>query len=201
MFLHPKQFAAALLIAIGVCAWLAANILHADEADKSKTDKSVAASRAAFLEAYKVFMHPRCMNCHPAGDRPLQGDDSHVHTQNVQRGLFGRGLYALRCTCCHQDANLPGENMPPGNPMWRLPSSDTRMVFEGKTPHQLALQLKDPKQNGGRTLKQILEHVTDDRLVLWGWDPGDGRTKPPISHDQFDQKMREWIDGGAAAPE
>jgi len=23
----------------------------------------------------------RCQNCHPAGDTPLQGDDSHVHLQ------------------------------------------------------------------------------------------------------------------------
>ena len=27
-----------------------------------------AASSAAFKEAYKVLMHPRCMNCHPSGD-------------------------------------------------------------------------------------------------------------------------------------
>ena len=27
-------------------------------------------SREAFLAAYPVFMHPRCMNCHPAGDLP-----------------------------------------------------------------------------------------------------------------------------------
>ena len=54
-----------------------------------------AASRAAFLEVYKVLMHPRCMNCHPTGDVPLQGDDSHLHAQNVQRGPDGKGKYAL----------------------------------------------------------------------------------------------------------
>jgi hypothetical protein len=31
-------------------------------------------------------MSPRCMNCHPAGDVPLQGDDSHIHTMLPQRG-------------------------------------------------------------------------------------------------------------------
>jgi hypothetical protein len=30
-------------------------------------------ARAAFMKAYPVFMHPRCLNCHPAGDTPLQG--------------------------------------------------------------------------------------------------------------------------------
>ena len=31
-----------------------------------------AQARAAFLEAFKVFSHARCVNCHPAGDAPLQ---------------------------------------------------------------------------------------------------------------------------------
>src|SRR5437660_9920655 len=44
------------------------------------------ASREAFREVYKVLMHPRCMNCHPVGDVPLQGDDSRLHIQNVKRG-------------------------------------------------------------------------------------------------------------------
>jgi hypothetical protein len=32
-------------------------------------------SRAMFAEVAKVLTGPRCMNCHPAGDHPLQGDD------------------------------------------------------------------------------------------------------------------------------
>src|SRR5882672_8754726 len=43
----------------------------------------------AFMQVYKVLMSPRCMNCHPAGDQPLQGDDSHIHTMSVQRGKDG----------------------------------------------------------------------------------------------------------------
>src|SRR5947209_817103 len=78
--------------------------------------KDVAGARAAFLDVYKVLMHARCMNCHPTGDAPLQGDRSLPHAQNVQRGPDGKGLYALKCADCHQDTNLPGENMPPGNP-------------------------------------------------------------------------------------
>ena len=39
-----------------------------------------ARSRALFTEAFKVIASPRCMNCHPAGDRPLQGNDQHPHT-------------------------------------------------------------------------------------------------------------------------
>jgi hypothetical protein len=161
--------------------------------------KDDAASRAAFQEAYRVFMHPRCMNCHPAGDAPLQGDDSHPHAQNVKRGPDGKGKYALKCANCHQQANLPGENMPPGNPNWHLPPPEMRMVFQGKAPGELARQLKDPKQNGGKTLEQLLRHVAEDKLVIGGWDPGDGRTKPPLSHAEFVRKMREWVEKGAAS--
>lgn len=160
-----------------------------------------AASRAAFLEAYSVFMHPRCMNCHPSGDRPLQGDDSHVHAQNVKRGPEGKGLYALKCSNCHQPANVPGENMPPGNPNWHLPHPDMPLVFQGLSPAQLATQLKDPKRNGGKTLEQLIHHVSEDTLVLGGWNPGDGRTKPPLTHAEFVAKMREWVEKGAAIPE
>src|SRR5262249_49727493 len=159
------------------------------------------ASREAVLAAYKVLVHPRCMNCHPSGDAPLQGDDSHLHAQNVKRGPDGKGLYALKCANCHQDTNLPGANMPPGNPNWHLPKPEMPLVFQGKMPGELARQLKDPKQNGGKTLKQLLHHVAEDKLVLGGWDPGDGRTKPPRTHAEFVGKMREWVEKGAAVPE
>jgi mono/diheme cytochrome c family protein len=166
-----------------------------------KIQRDDAGARAAFLEAYKVLMHPRCLNCHPAGDVPLQGDDSHLHPQNVRRGPDGKGLYALKCANCHQLANLPGANMPPGNPNWHLPTAEMPLVFQGKTPGELARQLKDPKQNGNKTLEQLLHHVSEDKLVLGGWDPGDGRTKPPLSHAEFVRKMRERIEKGADSPE
>jgi hypothetical protein len=169
-------------------------------AKESGNKKDAAASRAAFLELYKVLMSPRCMNCHPNGDRPLQGEDSHVHTMNVKRGDTGKGKYALKCSNCHQDKNLAGLNTPPGNPNWHLPPAQTRMVFQGKSPHNLALQLVDPKQNGGKSMEQLLEHASDD-LVMWGWNPGDGRTKPPLSHEEFAKQWRIWIENGAAAPE
>src|SRR6266481_6950791 len=75
----------------------------------SRTQKpDASASREAFLQVYKVFTSPRCQNCHPAGDSPLQGDDSHVHLQNVKRGKDGHGVYGMRCDACHQSATLPG---------------------------------------------------------------------------------------------
>jgi mono/diheme cytochrome c family protein len=163
--------------------------------------KDDAAASAAFAAAYPVLMHPRCMNCHPAGDVPLQGDDSHLHLQNIKRGSDGKGLYALKCANCHQETNLPGANMPPGHPLWHLPPADMRMVFEGKSPGELCRQLKDPKQNGGKSLEEIYHHIAEDSLVGWGWNPGDGRTLPPMSRPDFAAKIRAWIDSGAACPE
>ncbi len=83
------------------------------ETRRTPPPKDSAGSVKAFLSAYKVLMSPRCMNCHPAGDVPLQGDDSHLHTQGVQRGPDGKGVYALKCSNCHQPANSPGLHAPP----------------------------------------------------------------------------------------
>jgi hypothetical protein len=172
--------------------------LHAAPAD-AKPD--AAASAKAFLEVHKVFTSPRCQNCHPAGDAPLQGDDSHVHVQNVKRGKEGHGVTAMRCETCHQTTNLAGDHMPPGNPKWGLPSPERKMVFVGRTPAELCRQLKDPRQTGGRSLQQLLEHVADDELVAWGWNPGDGRALPPLTRQDTVAQMKIWIDGGAACPQ
>jgi mono/diheme cytochrome c family protein len=79
-------------------------------------NKDSVESVKAFMEVYKVLMSPRCMNCHPAGEQPLQGDDNHIHTMNVQRGKDGKGIYAVKCSNCHQPENTPGLHTPPGNP-------------------------------------------------------------------------------------
>jgi cytochrome c5 len=166
----------------------------------SAQSSQASASQAAFLRAWTVFDSPRCKNCHPAGDAPLQGDDGHVHIQNVKRGADGHGLYGMTCHTCHQDANLSGANMPPGNPKWSLPPAKMKMVIQGETPGQFCAQLKDPAKNGNRSLAQIMEHVSQDDLVGWGWNPGDGRTLPPLNRPDFVAAMQQWIDNGAACP-
>jgi len=184
-----------------LCAGYAFHLQGQEETKEKEKEKNADLSRAAFKEAYKVLMHPRCMNCHPMGNAPLQGDESHPHIQNVKAGPEGKGIYSMKCTNCHQDKNLPGENMPPGNPVWHLPPPEMPMVFEGKSPGQLAAQLKDPKRNGGKNLEQIFHHVSEDKLVLWGWNPGEGRTLPPLTHEEFTKQMKIWIDNGAEVPE
>jgi hypothetical protein len=55
-------------------------------------------SRAIFGEAAKVLTHPRCMNCHPATDRVLQGNDNHPHQPVATR--------QTPCVTCHTDRNF-----------------------------------------------------------------------------------------------
>lgn len=176
------------------------NSMKNDVMKKSKsTEKDSVESVRAFMEVYKVLMSPRCMNCHPSGDVPLQGDDSHLHTMLPRRGKDGKGIYAMKCSNCHQPTNLEGVGKPPGHPDWHLPPANMKMVFQGKTPQQLAKQLVNPKTNGNKTLKQLIEHA-DDGLVKIGWDMGEGRPAPPLSHAAFKKAWITWIEKGAYAP-
>jgi hypothetical protein len=171
----------------------------ADVAGYKIVNTDSAESVQAFLQVYKVLMSPRCMNCHPEGDQPLQGDDSQVHTAMTQRGKDGKGLYAGKCSNCHQPENTPGLHTPPGNPKWSMPPADMKMVFQGRTPHQLALQLMDDNENGHKDKKQLLEHARDT-LVKSGWNMGEGRKPPPLSYDAFVKAWDTWIQKGGYAP-
>jgi hypothetical protein len=75
------------------------------------------------------------MNCHPAGDRPRQGDIRRLHQPPVTRGEDGFGLPALHCPICHQQANFDPGRMP-GDPAWHLAPRD--IGWEGKTVGQIS---------------------------------------------------------------
>ncbi len=176
-----------------------ANDFTSNDAKSNATNKDSVESVAAFMQVYKVLLSPRCVNCHPSGDVPLQGDDSHLHTMFPKRGKDGHGVYAMKCSNCHQPTNTSGLHTPPGNSNWHLPPADMRMVFQGKTPHQLAKQLVDPQQNGHKSKEQLIAHATD-ALVVAAWNPGEGRTLPPMSHEKFKKAWITWITKGAYAP-
>jgi hypothetical protein len=82
---------------------------------------------------------------------------------------------------------------------WHLPPANMKMVFEGRTPTQLAKQLINPKTDGNKTLQQLIEHA-DDGLVKAGWDMGEGRTTPPLSHEELKKAWITWTRSGAYAP-
>ena len=162
----------------------------------SKDDDSV----RAFSAVASVLTSPRCLNCHVPDDGPLQGDDNHPHAMNVKRGPDGRGTPAMRCTNCHQDTNSQFLHAPPGRPDWRLPPPSMPLVWKGLSIAGICRSVKNPATNGGMSTAQLIEHVRDDPFVNWAWNPGPGRTQPPISHDEFVARFTEWVQTGAACP-
>jgi hypothetical protein len=155
-------------------------------------------SRALFLEASRVFLHPRCANCHPNGDVPSQGMQMLAHQPPVTRGPEGRGVVGMECTSCHQDRNLIHARVP-GAPDWHL--APLEMAWVGKSPRQVCEQVKDPKRNGGKSLAEIVEHNAHDKaLVAWGWSPGIGREPAPGSQEQFGAIVAAWVETGAECP-
>jgi hypothetical protein len=154
----------------------------------------------AFVEVARVLQSPRCMNCHPDGDRPLQTDASRPHRMNVSRASEEAGM---ECATCHREQNseaLGVQGGPPGAPNWHLPPRETPMVFEGLTTQELCEQLKTPDENGGKSLADLLHHISEDALVLWGWNPGGDRTKPPLTHAEFVKHFETWVKSGGACP-
>src|SRR6202171_4496848 len=87
-----------------------------------------ARARELFISIVPVLKHPRCLNCHSTGDFPRQGDDGHIHTQNVRRGIDGKGKYGQKCSAWHPEQNVAGLNMPPGAPNWQLPPATMPMI-------------------------------------------------------------------------
>jgi hypothetical protein len=154
-------------------------------------------SAAIFTELGKVLTNPRCVNCHPAGDRPHQGNEGRLHQPPVERGADGHGLPAMRCSICHQNANFdPGRV--PGHPEWHLAPRD--MAWEGKTLPEICAQIKDPARNGGRKVEDLIHHIGEDTLVGWAWAPGFGRNPAPGTQKEAGALVEAWVKSGAACP-
>ncbi len=154
-------------------------------------------SAAMFTELGKVLTHPRCVNCHPAGDRPHQGNEGRLHQPPVERGADGHGQPAMRCSICHQNANFdPGRV--PGHPEWHL--APREMAWEGKTLPEICAQIKDPARNGGRKVEDLIHHIGEDTLVGWAWAPGFGRAPAPGTQKEAGALVEAWVKSGAACP-
>lgn len=166
------------------------------QADPGKDETSLRAFRAVA----SVLTSPRCLNCHVPGEDPLQGDDNHPHAMNVKRGVDGKGSTALHCFACHQTENAQFLHGPPGAPDWQMPPAKTPMAWKGLSTGELCRTLKDPAKNGNRSLQDLIPHM-DTSLVRWAWNPGPGRTVPPLTHDEFVSSLKDWIETGAVCPE
>ena len=147
----------AILLAGAVTIVAVGMAVSAAQPDPAKTLRSVQAfasiaddqqrSLALFEEAGKVITHARCVNCHPAGDRPAQGDDRRPHMPLVVRGVDNFGAVGMRCTTCHGPANFDAAGIP-GNPAWHV--APIEMAWVGKSLGEICRQIKDPQRNGGK---------------------------------------------------
>jgi hypothetical protein len=156
-----------------------------------------ARSLALFLEASKVISSPRCMNCHPDGDRPTQGDAMRPHQPLVVRGPAGFGVPAMRCSTCHQTTNSD-DGQVPGNRNWHL--APAFLAWQGKSLGEICRLLKDPARNGGRNMAALVEHMAEDSLVGWGWHPDRGRRPAPGTQKEFGEIIQAWVASGAVCP-
>ena len=159
---------------------------------------SQARSVALFDEVGKVLTHPRCMNCHPAGESPTQGDTMRIHRPPVARGDAGFGPFHMRCITCHGQANYDPASVP-GHPTWHLAPQE--MAWQGRSLGQICAQIKDPNRNGGKSLAEMHTHMAEDSLVGWGWSPGAGRAPVPGTQALFGALFKAWIDSGAHCPQ
>ena len=160
-------------------------------------DDPAARSAAMFIELGKVLTHPRCVNCHPAGDRPRQGEQGRLHQPPVERGPDGLGLAAMRCSNCHQEKNFDPARMP-GHPHWQL--APREMAWEGKLLGEICAQIKDRDRNGGRSLEELVHHIGSDSLVGWAWAPGYGRHAAPGTQQEAGALVEAWVKTGAVCP-
>lgn len=155
-----------------------------------------------FDQAATVLQHPRCLNCHPAGDLPTQGMDMHIHLMNVQRGPKDHGAVGMQCSACHTDKNNKDSGVP-GAPHWALAPKD--MAWQGLSKGDLCRRLKDSKKPnrfaGDKTAEEFIKHNAEDKLVAWGWDPGHGREPAPMTQKKFGELIAKWIQTGAECPE
>jgi hypothetical protein len=196
--MKPRTALVTVLLGV-VIAWTA----HANERRTLRAPRAFAGisdptarSAALFVEAVKVLRHPRCLNCHPDGDRPSQGT-GYPHQPPVQRGDDGHGVSAMRCATCHQKANFDPAGIP-GHPDWHL--APLSMGWQHKSLADICMQLKDASRNGGRNLSAIVEHATRDSLVGWAWKPGAGREPAPGSQAAFGALIKAWAESGAVCP-
>lgn len=150
---------------------------------------------AIFAEMGKVIQHPRCVNCHPRGDRPMQTDASIPHQPHVVRGDGGIGVAGLRCTACHGAENYANV---PGHSVWFLAPAE--MAWQDKSLGEICAQLKDPERNGQRTLADIVGHMTNDELVGYGWNPPAHLQSAPGDQAAFGALAQAWADAGAHCP-
>jgi len=186
---HPFRLSSAAALLFPLISLLAPSPAFGQDSD---------AGLEAWSEIAAVLQHPRCLNCHQA-EAPLQGDEGRTHLPRVERGPSGLGMGPMQCFNCHNTmGNNPTAGVP-GAPHWMLAPRSSR--WQGANSAEMCAQLTDPARNGNRSDEEILEHMAEDDLVLWGWKPGADLEPVPIPHDEFVNILETWITAGTPCPD
>jgi hypothetical protein len=188
--------------AVLVAAVVAVGVLALVQASRSQTGNRAAESVAAFAKVASVLTSPRCQNCHTLTSFPRQDDDRHAHLFNVTRGSADHGAPGLPCSGCHGKSNNAATGAPGAEEQWRL--APLAMGWDDLSTSDLCRHLTDPRHNGHRSGRQIIDHL-GTRLVTWAWSPGSdrngrARTLPPVSYPDFVRAAELWVNTGAACP-
>jgi mono/diheme cytochrome c family protein len=190
-------------------AGLAAVPHEAEQTGQSRATSATPrdAGLTAWQQVYSVLTHPRCLNCHTAGDYPQQGDERRRHLFNVVRGPNGNGVPGLNCATCHQEANADSTGVP-GSHNWHL--APLSMAWQDRNDQtfssaELCRVLTDRSKNHNMDGPALLKHHAEDRLVGWAWEPGRGldgvpRSRPPLSRPEFTEATRRWVKAGTPCP-
>ena len=165
------------------------------------------ATRAEGVQAwdriFEVTSHPRCTNCHVAGDRPMweglgYGADS-PHGMFVQADESRIGAETMPCRTCHvtSDAANSVPHAPPHiDDAWRLPPAE--LAWLGKSSSEVCVQLRNPETNDGSDIADLVDHVQSSTFVKWGFTPGAGRSAPLGTVADLTRDLAIW--GAADTP-
>ena len=172
----------------------------------AQTQPAAADGVAAFETVRQVLQHPRCQNCHIPGDAPLQFDEGRV--ARAEREARCRTARACAGTevlhVPHRGEPARGLRRRTRRPARRTGTCRRREHEDGLhqdlTSAELCGVLKNKATNGNRDLPALVEHVSHDKLVLWGWAPGGARAPVSVTHEAFVAKFKTWVAAGAPCP-
>jgi hypothetical protein len=200
------------VVLLACCAWSVSTLIGSARPAAPLTSKAGVSTRAdglaAWQQVYSVLTHPRCINCHTATNYPQQGNDRHRHFANVVRGTDGKGVPALQCVTCHQEANADSTGVP-GAHDWHL--APLSMKWQDRNDRilpsaKVCRAVTDRSKNNNLDGAGLLKHHAEEPLVLWAFRPsrridGSMRTLPPLTHEQFVAATRKWIEAGMPCPQ
>ncbi|PYT00251.1 MAG: hypothetical protein DMF65_08625 [Acidobacteria bacterium] len=204
---RAKALRTSLFLLVALLVWVVALSRPSEQTRRNKSTAGRAEGLAAWQKVYSVLTHPRCINCHTATNYPQQGDDRHRHFANVVRGPEGQGVPGLNCATCHQTANADSTGVP-GAQGWHL--APLSMAWQDRDDRVLSSAavcraVTDRSKNENLDGPGLLKHHAEAELVRWAWTPGrriDGttRTTPPLSHAEFVEATRRWVEAGRPCP-